>query len=565
MSEVDTTSASTLHASPDPPKAAEAKARETSPAPQAATPSTEPSPVVSKSAPDSTGAATPSKPTELALSSPGSSPGVPAFLPFPKGGDFKVAARTWADAAIVQLGASTDDAEREAIRQEAIRVAALALAHGSEHAEKLAQEIIMRVNRAMGLANPRRSAGRPKRDEENSEPVSDRGSTNLPGQLPGDPADGRAAEAGANNRPTGRTISAPSSGGDETSGEKTLPGGRELSRSTKADYRQDAEALSDEGFERVAQAVRDTPGAGPMNRRLVRTAGRVERAGGDPASVVGVPLPPPKAKKRSRAKGLDARPEDEARRGIAADNAAPGDEARRNIEAHVEAYTRRIAPEDLHCVPLHDLSKSIAAGSVDAVVTTLSDRAAAVAVRDLAAHALRPGGLLVALVVPERLCDVMPSIAGGDLGYRWTSAVLTREPRDVPAAHVGGSRCVFAVVCTRVGADPKSVVEVESPRPLPELLAAWVTAPGVVCDPCCRGGRILSAALGRGFRCIGAVADTKELERLRQSLGVSPSGETPGLSPSTVSPAASPKAADDDDVETAPRGKRGPETVEAGS
>ena len=190
-----------------------------------------------------------------------------------------------------------------------------------------------------------------------------------------------------------------------------------------------------------------------MTRRLVRTAGEVEKAGGDPASVVGGPLPVPKAKKRSRARDRDDPPDDQARGHIAVGNAAPGDEARRNT-APVEASARRIAPADLHCAPVHDLSKSIGAGSVDAVVTTVSDRAAAMAVRKFAAHALRPGGVLVALVVPERLFDVMPSIANGELGYRWTSTVRTTEPRNVPTAHVGGSRYVFSVVCTRAGTDP---------------------------------------------------------------------------------------------------------------
>ncbi len=524
MSSLSDTTTSTPHPPPpDQPNAAEATARETFPAPQAVASPTMPAPVV---VPDSAGAATPGKPTELTLSSPG----VSAFRL--ADGNVKIAARNWADSAIVRLGASVNDAEREAIRQEAIRVAAFAQALGTENAEKLAQEIIMRVNRAMGLANPRRRAGRPKRGDDNSDPVLDRGSSNLPGKSRGAPADGRANEATAENRPTGRTISAPSSSGDETSGDKALPAGRELSRSTRAEYRKDAEALSDEGFERLAQAVRDTPDAEPMTRRLVRKAGELEQAGGDPSRVVGVPLPSPKANKGSRAKGRDARPDDEARGGIAVGNAVPGDEARQDTEAPADASARRIAP-DLHCAPVRDLSTSIAAGSVDAVVTTLSDRAAAVAVRDLAAHALRPGGLLVGLVVPERLCDVMPSIAGGELGYRWTSAVLTTEPRDVPAAHVRGGRCVIAVVCTRVGADPQPVTEAESPRPLAELLAAWVTSHGVVCDPCCGDGPVLAAALERGFRCIGATADEPELERVRQSLSISANGETPGQSPST--------------------------------
>ena len=182
MFEVDTTShsASTRHPSSDQPKAAGATARGPSGASQAVPPSPEPGPV-SKPAPDSAGAATPSKPTELVLSSPG----VPVFL-FPKGEDAKIAARTWADSAIAQLEASADDADREAIRQEAIRVAALAQALGSEHAEKLAQEIIMRVNRAMGFAHPRRRGGRPKRGDQDSEPVPDLGLSNPPDQFPSD-------------------------------------------------------------------------------------------------------------------------------------------------------------------------------------------------------------------------------------------------------------------------------------------------------------------------------------------------------------------------------------------
>lgn len=149
-----------------------------------------------------------------------------------EGGDF--CPQHWANSAIARIQATEDDTFRLSIKDEAVRVAAFAVAVGNRDAEVLAQEIVQRIHRAIGKAHPRQSGGRP------------------------------ASAAGeAENLSTD---------------EKVLP------PTTVHRYRADAEALTDGGFEALASAARDA--GQPLNRATLHRAGRLETKGRDPADAV---------------------------------------------------------------------------------------------------------------------------------------------------------------------------------------------------------------------------------------------------------------------------------------
>ena len=65
------------------------------------------------------------------------------------------------------------------------------------------------------------------------------------------------------------------------------PTGRTLPKQTVADYRADAESLTNDGFEAVASAAVEA--SQPLDRRTVRAAGELERAGEDPGDAVQQP------------------------------------------------------------------------------------------------------------------------------------------------------------------------------------------------------------------------------------------------------------------------------------
>ena len=144
----------------------------------------------------------------------------------------------WAETAIARIETTTDDQERILIRDEALRVVAWATAVGDRNAEKMAAEVVWRVNRAIG-----------EKHKDRQKP---------PGVATGDRASGR-----------------------------TIP------KTTVRDYRADQEALTPGGFDRLAETVRDTESAPSLNRSLIRRAGAIEHSGGDPAEAVrntGTPL-----------------------------------------------------------------------------------------------------------------------------------------------------------------------------------------------------------------------------------------------------------------------------------
>ena len=145
----------------------------------------------------------------------------------------------WRRTGIALLEAATDDETRIAIRDAALRVQQAAELVDDGERQVAAAEVVQRCNREIGKAHgagrPRNRGGRPRKD-----------------------ADGE-------NRQPGMTVS----------------------RASARNYRADAEAVSDDAFETVAEAARDA--GRPLDRRTVRAAGDIEAQGGDPAGAVRAP------------------------------------------------------------------------------------------------------------------------------------------------------------------------------------------------------------------------------------------------------------------------------------
>ena len=104
------------------------------------------------------------------------------------------------------------------------------------------------------------------------------------------------------NRSPGGTIS--------VDGPRSTTG--DLPRATRSAYRQDAEAITDAGFERISASVRaaaaaDSAAGHKLDRGLIRAAGAVEAAGGDPGDLQVV-----EAKKQELAGGRKRSAVDEA-------------------------------------------------------------------------------------------------------------------------------------------------------------------------------------------------------------------------------------------------------------
>ena len=280
----------------------------------------------------------------------------------------------WAQSALRFLETTTDERQRIAVRDEAVRVAALAAAVDAGVAVAIAYEVLQRAVRSIGKHTPRRRAGRRRSaasDEATPDPVggdptaasegiesgqrpphvgenrSPGGTISVDGPTPaaGDeaaphpagsdtpptsagteggqglpPVDGNrspggtisvdgptpAADDEAAPHPVGGDPPPPSVGTEGGQGLPPVDGNRspggtisadgprsttgDLPRATRSAYRQDAEAITDAGFERISASVRaaaaaDSAAGHKLDRGLVRAAGAVEAAGGDPGDL----------------------------------------------------------------------------------------------------------------------------------------------------------------------------------------------------------------------------------------------------------------------------------------
>ena len=254
----------------------------------------------------------------------------------------------WAQSALRFLETTTDERQRIAVRDEAVRVAALAAAVDAGVAVAIAYEVLQRAVRSIGKHTPRRRAGRRRSaasDEAAPDPVGGDPTAASEGiesgqrpphvgenRSPGGTVsvDGPTPAAGdeAAPHPAGGDTPPPSAGTEGGQGLPPVDGNRspggtisvdgprsttgDLPRATRSAYRQDAEAITDAGFERISASVRaaaaaDSAAGHKLDRGLVRAAGAVEAAGGDPGDLQVV-----EAKKQELAGGRKRSAVDEA-------------------------------------------------------------------------------------------------------------------------------------------------------------------------------------------------------------------------------------------------------------
>ena len=233
--------------------------------------------------------------------------------------------------------------------------------------------------------------------------------------------------------------------------------------------------------------------------------------------------------------------------------AAKADRERRQAEAREAARTAPPA-EDLFCCPVSELHRHIEAGTVDAVITDapfLSIDIACGIYRQLAefcVHAVRPGGLVMAILPHTQPLQVLQQMDVDGLTYRWL--VTWTQPASNQRIHsvqvVNGWKPWM--VFQRDGAQPDpgysaDWVDAGPPEPgqkgshpwalsvrgVSRLIERWVKVPGVVCDPFTGSGAVLSAAARLGHRVIGGDIDPACVELTRARLAA----VTPAAAPET--------------------------------
>ena len=222
-----------------------------------------------------------------------------------------------------------------------------------------------------------------------------------------------------------------------------------------------------------------------------------------------------------------------------------------DARAVADREAKRQAAEDTNphddrvvCCAIADYHQHVAAGSLDAIVTDPPYLKEYLPVyRDLAAfaaHALRPGGLLMAIAPHPHLPAVFDymDLGGGDgLAYRWMLAYYQPQARQqVHSAKVTVQWKPW-IAYTRAGGQPDGYstdfVEVGRWTPdrqdthhwgqtesgIAKVIGEWVKRPSLICDPFCGGGSTLTAALKLGHRVIGADIDAANValtkERIR--------------------------------------------------
>ena len=205
--------------------------------------------------------------------------------------------------------------------------------------------------------------------------------------------------------------------------------------------------------------------------------------------------------------------------------------AKRKAEREERVAETELTNDRIFAVAIADLSGHVEAGSLDAIVTDPPYPREYLPVwRDLAefaVHALRPGGMLIAMSGVMFLPEVIGQLSIDGLSYRWiisyylpggaqhyygVNAISSWKPvlvfrRDGGKQIDGCSRDV--VVSDGQNAMNKRFHDWgQSASVMADILSGWVPSPAVVMDPFCGGGSTLVAAkrLG-GYKFLGSDID----------------------------------------------------------
>ena len=222
----------------------------------------------------------------------------------------------------------------------------------------------------------------------------------------------------------------------------------------------------------------------------------------------------------------------------------------------IEALPPSDAPPVVHACSCADLAGLVDAESADLILTDPPyERASLAAWEELgffAAHALKPGGLLLALTGKIMLPDVIDRVRSGDAGGRlkWWWAVLwdmptgrqtqiyTRRVMQTWKPVLGWTTAEqpFSgeVEHDRVTSTDREATVLhkwgQSSQGFVELARKWAKPGDLVIDPFVGAGTSGHAALIRGCRFVGADKDPEHAEQARQLLGLAaadPRNDTP--------------------------------------
>lgn len=155
---------------------------------------------------------------------------------------------------------------------------------------------------------------------------------------------------------------------------------------------------------------------------------------------------------------------------------------------------------------------------------------------EFAAHALRPGGLLLALTGQMFLPDVLERLLASGMEYRWMAAYAYAKPRgNYHAAKVSCgwkpalafrkpgpqadfySEDAFKAV-PRSGKDKAEHEWGQTTADMAAIAQEWLRPGWKVADPFCGAGAMMAAAAGMGCEVVGCDIDERHCETTRRKL-----------------------------------------------
>ena len=203
-----------------------------------------------------------------------------------------------------------------------------------------------------------------------------------------------------------------------------------------------------------------------------------------------------------------------------------------------------LLPPNLHVCDIDDLHQHVGAGSVDAIVTdppylkeNVRDDLIYAKLGEFAAHALKPGGLMLAILPHAFVAEAIQQATSTAMTWRWLVAYT--QPNATQTLHGFKVTVMFKPwgAWTRAGAKPEHYAvdwidagfydaaareDHEWGQKVDGMAAVvreWVKTPGsVVCDPFCGSGGILVASQEEGHKVIGADIDAAHVETTRRRL-----------------------------------------------
>ena len=285
-------------------------------------------------------------------------------------------------------------------------------------------------------------------------------------------------------------------------------------------------------FDTIGEAIRAAENERDRHKaEEERKKAAVARASGDDESAAKVEEKAVKLEKKVRTFDTVAKV-------MAEDPSLPKKDAEKAAKVRIRKEDRDAAPPipisseaPVYCCAVANLHQHVEAGSVDAIVTDPPYLREFIPVYgDLAwfaVHALRPGGLLLAIAGHPYVFDIGDLMRVDGLRYRWSVAYYQPNSSQlVHSAKVSVHWKPIVVFHKEGGTSPdgyssdwidKGAFKAsdkdahdwgQSVQGMGRLMREWVKEPGsLVCDPFCGAGSTLVAARALGHRVIGADID----------------------------------------------------------